>query len=506
MENDEHPSQALNPFREAALQYAQRGWHVFPCRPRDKRPLTPHGFKDATTDPHQIRTWWRQWRHANVGIATGEVSGFVVLDIDTAKGGDTSLAALKTACGALPTTLESATGGGGRHLLFQWPGVPVPNRVGTADTLGEGLDVRGDGGYIVAPPSVHPRGGAYQWCDAAWVAKLVPPAPLPGVWVTLLTRTPEKPTDAPEGGQEVYIREGNRNDTLFRFGASMRHYGASEPDILQALRALNHQRCTPPLPSKELRTIARSACGYPPARVADAPASLLFFGEDAEGAEGAQRAEGADGADGLKTAAPSSVTRSIATQRLSTVFACAVERFVKVGAHPPYYYVVLNGQRYDLGKFPAVVKQLTWQALLSGIRKTYAVPLKSPQWQHCLQLLWVLCEEEDEEESGDAGDTLAWLRAFCATRTRVAVTYTSLEVGTHVLWNAHTCYLLFDAFHAFLHDRLGVALERGALRARLRASGWHTTTLTRRDTPKTQHTRRYWQSPDAWGTLLEDMS
>jgi hypothetical protein len=140
---------------KAALEYAERGWAVFPLLPRGKTPLVGGGFKSATTDPFQIEDWWKRWPDANIGIATGAVSGLVVLDFDKKHGG---LETLSEEEAGLPLTMEVATGGGGRHLYYGHPGLHTPNRQG----LLPGMDVRGDGGYVVAPPSVHESGGSYK--------------------------------------------------------------------------------------------------------------------------------------------------------------------------------------------------------------------------------------------------------------------------------------------------------------------------------------------------------
>ena len=141
---------AANPLLLAALAYAKRGWPVLPCRPRDKRPVTKHGFKDATTDRGAIVQAWATNSEANVGIATGVVSGLVVLDIDPRNGGDKNLAELERVHGPLPETVSVATGGGGRHLYFATSAASVPS-----GDLADGVEVKGDGRYVIAPPSTH---------------------------------------------------------------------------------------------------------------------------------------------------------------------------------------------------------------------------------------------------------------------------------------------------------------------------------------------------------------
>ncbi len=155
----------------AALAYARRGVPVFPCEPGGKRPLTTSGFWDASTDPARIEGWWRERPDANVGVPTGRRSGLLVLDVDPREGGDATLKALERTDGPAPRTSRARTGGGGLHLYFRYPAEPAVKN--SAGFLGRGLDVRGEGGYVVAPPSR--TTGAYEWMDrsppaqAAWL-------------------------------------------------------------------------------------------------------------------------------------------------------------------------------------------------------------------------------------------------------------------------------------------------------------------------------------------------
>jgi putative DNA primase/helicase len=148
-------------FLEAALDLARSGFAVFPCRPRGKEPKTEHGFKDATRDEAQISRWWTIWPDANIGLPTGGRNGIMVVDPDGEKG-EKRLAELRRQIGELPSTVESATGEG-RHLFFELPEGcgPVPS------SAGDGLDVRADGGYVIAPPSIHPNGKRYEWIEDA---------------------------------------------------------------------------------------------------------------------------------------------------------------------------------------------------------------------------------------------------------------------------------------------------------------------------------------------------
>jgi hypothetical protein len=145
------------PRLAAAFDYAAQGWPVFPCNPwPDKRPLTAHGFKDATTDPVIIERWWRRWPNAIIGGPTG--IKFVALDVDPRHGGFETLAGLGFA--TLPTTPTVITPGGGKHLYFAVPDPPIRNTTGERRRgIGPGLDWRGAGGYVILPAP----GTGYSW-------------------------------------------------------------------------------------------------------------------------------------------------------------------------------------------------------------------------------------------------------------------------------------------------------------------------------------------------------
>jgi len=148
---------------EYALAYARHGLAVFPLQYAGKIPMKgTHGHKDATTDESIIKRWFDPTgEKKNIGIATGSISGFWVLDIDPRNGGEDSHQALKEEIGPLPCEWMVLTGGGGWHYYFKWnPAHPV--KCGHLDGY-EGIDLKGDGGYIVAPPSNHPSGGFYEW-------------------------------------------------------------------------------------------------------------------------------------------------------------------------------------------------------------------------------------------------------------------------------------------------------------------------------------------------------
>jgi len=252
----------VNPLLSAALAYASMGMPVFPCAPCRKTPIPDRGFLDATTDEKQIRSWWRANPRANVAVPTGQTSGLVVIDIDPRNGGEVGLDVLQTEHGQLGETAESQTGGGGRHLFYRHPGGVIPC---TQSELGAGIDVKGDGGYVVLPPSVHPDGGSYIWELSSDIADVLP-AECPPWLLDILHRENEASTggfasDLADGNT---IPEGLRNKALASLAGGMRRMGMGRDEILAALQSTNQSRCKPPIPDQEVERIAESIARYEP--------------------------------------------------------------------------------------------------------------------------------------------------------------------------------------------------------------------------------------------------
>jgi len=251
----------------AAIAYATAGFAVLPlhsvtakvctcgdetCPSSGKHPRLWNGLTGASSDPATVGAWWQRWPYANIGLRTGD--GRVVLDVDTAKGGAGTLAELERQHGKLPKTAEVLTGGGGRHIWFSHGGSEVRNSAGR---LGPGLDVRADGGYVVAPPSRHATGRRYLWTRPLERGIAAVPA-----WLVEDATARRNGPAAPVADE---IPQGERNGALASLAGSMRRRGRSEAEILAALRETNRLRCRPPLDERELEKIARSIASYPPA-------------------------------------------------------------------------------------------------------------------------------------------------------------------------------------------------------------------------------------------------
>ena len=263
-----------NELLAAALAYATRGWHVFPCHTptsdgqcscgnsactnQGKHPRTQHGFHDASTDPARLRQWWRQWPTANVAIATGPLSDLAVFDEDTYKGGDVTRIALEQAYAPFPETVQQLTGGGGVQYFFTYPPSGVPSKV---TPLGVGVDTRGAGGYIIAPPSLHLSGKRYAW-EVLHLPEDTPLAPFP-LWLAALVQTSSS-SQSPVLDASAPILAGSRDSTLFAMGCSLRARGCSYEVILAALQAMNATQCEPPLADDQVRQKAVQASKYAP--------------------------------------------------------------------------------------------------------------------------------------------------------------------------------------------------------------------------------------------------
>lgn len=231
--------------------YAAKGWKVFPVTPGQKTPALTGWQNFNASDPDNIDAWWGQ-EFYNVGIQTGRASGILVLDVDPRHDGDESLLELERRFGPLPDTVRVLTANAGVHYYFDNP--TGESRNGTKIFGLSGLDVRGDGGYVVAPPSALDTGGKYEWDLGA-------PRQMAHVPKWLVERENER---AAPIGQSESFPEGTRNEALTRIAGSLRYYGISEATILSTLLDVNDEKCSPPLAADEVELIARSSRRWKP--------------------------------------------------------------------------------------------------------------------------------------------------------------------------------------------------------------------------------------------------
>ena len=273
---------APNELAVAAVRYASTyDWAVFPvhsirgglctcgqpnCGSPGKHPRTAKGLNDATKDQQLIKAWWQQWPDSNIGVRTGQASGIMAVDLDVKDdevNGITNWYELLDDHGPA-STMTAFTGSGGQHWIYKLPAnVEVRNDAGTK--LAKGIDVRGDGGYIVVAPSIHLSGDKYAWEDNSQ-AVLAPE------WLITKCSTPvvrAAPTiERPTEGYEPWVSEAlqgvgesYRNQTAARLVGYFHKQGLAE-DIIYAVMTPFAEACIPPMDIRELRRTVASVSRY----------------------------------------------------------------------------------------------------------------------------------------------------------------------------------------------------------------------------------------------------
>ena len=251
----------MNDLEYHAHQYAAAGLAVLPLKP-DKTPFTVHGVLDATKDEATISKWWAQWPAANIGIATGQASGGICVIDQDEKNGEHGIETfdkwIYDSMIYIDDTWESRTASGGRHTFFRST-IPVANRVGWLD----GVDVRGDGGYIVAPPSVLADGSRYEWLTSPTDLE----APItneddPNVEQLISEINKKGSSGVPLVIPETIVT-GGRNDMLYKMACSLQSNNWTDSAIWAAVKAENATKCNPPLPDDEVDKLIRSALSKP---------------------------------------------------------------------------------------------------------------------------------------------------------------------------------------------------------------------------------------------------
>ncbi len=226
---------------------------VFPCS--DKMPLLKHGLLDASTDRATVERWFaRVWPAAQIAVRTGRESGLLVVDVDGEEGAD-ALHELERVHGQLPPTATVKTPGAGQHFYLLHPGGEIPNSAGK---IGPGIDIRCDGGYVIAPPSIGPDGRRYE------VDERAPLAPVPGWLLTLIASGAGAREAAPASRWLALVAgvdEGQRNVELASLaGHLLRRY--IDVDLAaELLHLVNQHRCRPPLPDSAVDVILDSIAG-----------------------------------------------------------------------------------------------------------------------------------------------------------------------------------------------------------------------------------------------------
>jgi len=255
----------LSELGQAAVWYCEHGFGIIPLKARTKQPATVHGLNDWFDNPESAREVWTKFPDFNIGIVCGAPShGLLVLDFDIdkerEKDGYATLSAWERAQGDLPETSVAITGSGGMHYLYRTD----RSNIRPSANAELGVDVRCDGSYIVAPPSIHPNGNRYEWQDHP---EDVPIATANGAVYDFLDHVQRN------GGKDETLKdngkfklpekiESKRNVTLHKYASHLRAIGRSDEEIMITVMGANYTRCQPPLEAKEVQSIVRSACRY----------------------------------------------------------------------------------------------------------------------------------------------------------------------------------------------------------------------------------------------------
>jgi hypothetical protein len=248
---------SVHPLQEA-IAYRRRGFSPIPIKPRDKRPLIQwEKYQTEPASEETIKHWFQSWPNANIGLVTGAVSDCIVVDLDS----DEATKKLKSRLGDydLSAVPRSRTGKGWQ-LFFKYPGVSIPNRTGVLSNM----DIRGDGGYVVVPPSIHPNGKQYKW-------EISLNGQLPELPEELL-KIIQSPTRTEQGARERFdtakalagVPEGQRDETVFKLACKLRNADVpremAEELVIEAAR-----NCRPPFSERAaLDKVARAYQHYPP--------------------------------------------------------------------------------------------------------------------------------------------------------------------------------------------------------------------------------------------------
>lgn len=236
---------------QAAIAYASLlGFNIFPIYYKGKAPITQHGFKDATNDIKQIKTWWELFPNAGIGLPTGSINNIVVLDIDPRNGGNFSFERLVDENENLPHTVHCETGGGGFHLYFNYD-----KRIKRNSLIDyPGIDVQSDGKYVILPPSTHPNGRDYEWEQSS--KPVVTPIADPPSWLVNKLRVKTKTGFETRETSDYLnilngVNDGERNNSMMTL---IGHLLAKNIDyrIAYELVKLWNERNNPPLSDKKV--------------------------------------------------------------------------------------------------------------------------------------------------------------------------------------------------------------------------------------------------------------
>ena len=488
----------LNEQLEQALSYARRGWSVVPahhlrqdgdcscgrpaCGNPGKHPrISWTAHQTQAADEATIQTWWSRWPDANVAIVTGAISGLAVLDIDVAHGGDESLHVLEMAHGKLPDTPMVMTGGGGRHFYFAHP---MDRAIKGGSGFAAGVDLRADGGIVIAPPSMHASGRSYEWEASSDIAD-VPLAPMPPLVSWLVEQRPHvlgEDVNTKSAAFEIEmaldtpIPEGERNGTLAQIAGYFAGRGDSESVCVAMLTSINLRLCQPPLPDEEVIDIARSICRREQ-RKAQAQEALAHqaesLSEDAEVAED----------DRLL----------LARELWASLGVEAISDWVVLHATDEIEYV-LETPSDEIHLGASLISQRPIQARLLDYGRIWMTPVAAKEWPSKALLLRRLAREVIVDSTTRISDRITeWMEAYLEGRhpaEEVPRESRKDYLRSGPILVGGRLHLRPNKLAEYVNSALGERVNTQQVRKLLRQSGWEPVILKAGDS-----TTRAWRGP-----------
>lgn len=375
----------------AAQAYLARGLSVIPLRPKDKRPLLSSWlvYQERLPTEAEILDWWTRWTEANIAIVTGVVSSIVVLDVDDRK----------ALTGKPISPTPTVQTGKGWHYYFQHPGHECPNFVAKQ----QGLDFRGDGGYVVAPPSIHPVSGKpYEWV----IGLDTPLAPVPD-WLRPLIKSP---SGWATGKVTRGVSQGERNSSMAQLAGRYLAGGLPEEEVLELLLALNQRKFNPPLAEDEVQRTVESIAR---AEYRQRAAKQLLDPEDYKSRARIAKAL-ADGAEITPDGElPDEEARQAVLEGLSTSLGIRVTRILKYGTEPSTYFLETAGGRIRLGEVKGLIHQDSFRDKLAEVTGHYLRPYTKERWAGVAQRLLDACELlEVGADATESGTITVWLQYY----------------------------------------------------------------------------------------------
>lgn len=236
---------------EQAKSLALKGFEVFPLVPKDKKPLVKWK-EEKTRDINKIESFWNKTPSANIGIATG--NGLLVIDVDVKHvDGKASFAEWQLDNGYLPSTYTVKTGSDGQHFYYY-----IDRKYGQKTNIIPGVDIRCDGGLVVAPGSIYKDGNVYEVINDIEIAEADET-----VYEFLGISDQPKTSKLEVRNEETQaITEGSRNDLLFKYACGLQAKGITDGELEVLVLKMNDEQCDPPLPKKEVLSTIHQAIKY----------------------------------------------------------------------------------------------------------------------------------------------------------------------------------------------------------------------------------------------------